>query len=145
MSRKIKNLIFWPYRAVKTRLKEATQLQLIRDGAALFLVIAFIALIASRSGTLEDIPFDTTREVEVSNVALLSTQYDPLPITGNVRSTSQANLRAESQGEIVGVYRSGGDFIFAGTVIAELKNNAELAVVVSAEGAVEQAADIPKK
>ena len=139
MFKKNKNLIFWPYRAVKTRLKEATQLQLIRDGVALFLVIALVALIASRSGTLEDIPFDTTREVMVSNVALLSTQYDPLSITGNVRSTSQANLRAESQGEIVGVYRSVGDFIFAGTVIAEIKNNAERAAVLSAEGAVEQA------
>lgn len=77
----------------------------------------------------------TPTRVTVASVAALS-QSGGIPLTalGEVRSASQAELRAQKTAEVTGVYVRAGQYIAAGTVLAELKNAEERAAVLSAEG-----------
>ncbi|PIT91437.1 hypothetical protein COU17_00395 [Candidatus Kaiserbacteria bacterium CG10_big_fil_rev_8_21_14_0_10_49_17] len=104
------------------------------------IVILIIAGLVS-GGTHADVPNGKVikRSVEVRSVAELSNDKTPLSLTGRVRSQTEANLYTERSGEVTGVYRTVGDFVYAGTVIAEISNTSERAAVFQAEGAVEQA------
>lgn len=84
---------------------------------------------------------DTTRlpSVTVRSVRDLSLQTTPLVIAGTVRSTAEATVRAEHSGEVTGVYRALGDYVAAGTIVAELDNASERAAVLQAQGSVDAA------
>lgn len=108
-----------------------------RKLASLLIIIAVFAVIVAipnRSET-EDVVNDPPK-VGLINVGKASTDTTPLEVTGTVRSRAEAVLRTERQGEIVGVYRKVGDFVQAGTVIAEIKNASERAAVAQAEAAL---------
>ncbi len=79
------------------------------------------------------------REVSVASVLELSNSRSALPLIGTVTSISEATIRAEGSGQIVGVYRKLGDFAGAGTIIAELENSRERAAVQAAEAGVKSA------
>ena len=81
----------------------------------------------------------TPRLVEVRSVAELASQSAPLSIVGTVSATAEANVRAESSGQVIAVYHSLGDYVGAGTVIAELENASQRAAVLQAQGAVDAA------
>jgi RND family efflux transporter MFP subunit len=97
-----------------------------------------IALLAGDPVTTEA-PINETRKVELINVGLSSTESSPLSLTGTIRSESEAVLKTESQGEVTGVYKKVGDFVYAGEIIAELRNTSERAAVLQAQALLEAA------
>ncbi len=81
---------------------------------------------------------DSRKEVTLVRVGDISGQ-EPLTIVGSVRSSREASVAPDASGAILGVYRSLGDFVNAGTIIAELKNDTQRASVTQARAAVEKA------
>ncbi len=79
------------------------------------------------------------RAIAVASVATLSQVSSPLPLLGTVSSKSEADIRAESSGRLVAVYKKLGDYVHASDVIAEFDNSAERASVVQAQGAYDAA------
>jgi len=106
-----------------------------------FIVVLFLFTVAVFSGgkDIRETPVNETREVTLINVGQSSTESTPLSVTGSVRSKSEAVLKTESQGEVIGVYRTVGQFVVAGTVIAELRNASERAAVLQAQAGLEAA------
>lgn len=74
-----------------------------------------------------------SRLVEVRSVADLSAQSEPLSLTGLVSSKSEAQVNAESGGQVKAVYRDLGDAVSAGTIVAELDSAAQRAALAQAE------------
>lgn len=115
------------------------RLQMIYLGVGIFIFVAIIGILIARSGVEDTKPIIQIREVEVKTVALLASDQTPLEIVGRVRSQTEANLRTEAQGEVTGVYRKVGQFVRAGSIIAEISNRSERASVLEAQARVEQA------
>ena len=89
------------------------------------------------SGETEVVKAD--RAITVASVATLSQITTPLPLLGTVSSKSEADVRAESSGRLVAVYKKLSDHVRAGEVIAEFDNSSERASVVQAQGAYDGA------
>lgn len=102
--------------------------------AAIFLIVILVP-----RDEIEEVLVTSDRLVTLINVANSSTETSPLSVTGSVRSQSEAQLRTETQGEVIGVYTEAGRFVTAGTVIAELRNTSERAAVQQAQAALEAA------
>ncbi len=81
---------------------------------------------------------DRVRQVELASVSDLSGDAAPLSLVGKVSSVSEATILSESSGKIR-VYRKLGDYVPAGSIIAEFENSGERAAVLSAEGAYQAA------
>jgi multidrug efflux pump subunit AcrA (membrane-fusion protein) len=79
------------------------------------------------------------RSVELVSVSALSQNSEPIVVVGEVRSVSQAELRAEKTGQVTGVYVRAGQFVKAGTLLAEIENAQERASVASAEAGLKSA------
>ncbi|TAJ14925.1 efflux RND transporter periplasmic adaptor subunit [Patescibacteria group bacterium] len=108
---------------------------------SLSIIVALIAAGAGVSFIFEaktDSPTDQRREV-----TLLSTNDllapEPIALIGQVRSVREANITADAPGTVARVYKSLGDFVGAGTIIAELKNDSQRAGVAQAEAALDKA------
>lgn len=78
----------------------------------------------------------SVREVKTASIFSLSEESTPLSLVGEVRSKSEAELRAEKGGQIVRVYTSAGAYVGAGAVLAEVEHQAESAAVLQAKGAL---------
>ena len=117
------------------------KLSLTKRATIAVLLIVILSIPAFIGNTESDVPEarNTTRTVSVQSVGALSLDLTTLSLFGTVISKSEATIRAESGGKIVGVYKKLGDYAAAGTVIAEFENSAERAQVLSAEGAYESA------
>lgn len=107
-------------------------------GAALILVI-FFSVRGFFGGSSEAAPTASARQVEVKSVAELSNQVSPLSLVGTVQSISQATVRTEISGPVIGVYHSLGNYVAAGAVIGELENSSQRAAVLQAQGGVDAA------
>ncbi len=105
--------------------------------AVLIGILAVVALLPGKP--VEEVVINETPEVRIINVAEASTESSPLSVTGTVRSETEAQLRTETQGEVIGVYTTVGSFVSAGTVLAELRNNSERAAVSQAQAGLEAA------
>ena len=81
----------------------------------------------------------TDRSVTLASVGDLSLHTSPLPLLGTVTSLSEAKIKAESSGKLVGVYKKLGDHVTAGEVIAEFDNSSERAALLSAQGVYDAA------
>lgn len=79
------------------------------------------------------------RQVDMRTVGELSLSGAPLPVVGIVGSQSEAEVRTESSGQVVRVYRGLGDSVRAGEIVAEMENARERAALLQAEGAYEAA------
>ncbi len=77
--------------------------------------------------------------VTIATVASLSSATSSLPVTGTVVSSGQATILAQTSGEIVSLRHALGDWVSAGTVIAEFSNGPQRANVLQAQGAYEAA------
>lgn len=108
-------------------------------GLAVVVVIAFVILFFKKDAPIEITKQDANRMVAIMDVASLSSEATPLPLVGEVRSQNEAILRTESSGTVTAVYRKAGDYVSAGTVIAELENSAGRASVAQARALVSQA------
>lgn len=81
---------------------------------------------------------DERRQVHLLSSSDLAAP-EPVSLIGEVRSVSEANVAADMPGTVAHVYRSLGDTVAAGTVIAELKNDSQRAGVAQAEAALDKA------
>lgn len=104
-----------------------------------FLIIFFILRLILGGGVETTDTLKVEREVRLASVSSLSNIEGNFPLIGTVTSVSEATIRSEGGGRLTRVYRSLGDTVFAGGVIAEFDNSAERASVLQAEGAYEQA------
>lgn len=80
-----------------------------------------------------------TRAVEVRSVLALINEGEPLSVIGTVSSRSEATVLAQKTGEVTRIYRQLGDYVTAGSIIAELENASERAAVAQAQAGVEAA------
>jgi len=101
--------------------------------AAAFVLIAIVSSIFFSGKTAEDDIKSGTPIVELKSARDIATTLSPLPLVGNVRSATEATILTEASGRITGVYRSLGQFVSAGTIIAEIENRSERAQVLQAE------------
>ncbi len=106
---------------------------------AVLALLAFLCVVAALVWLLRDKEAapeesDAPRTVAVASVAALALDTDPLVVLGEVRSVSQAELRAEKPGEVIRVNVRPGQRVSAGTVLAEIENGAERAAVLQAQG-----------
>lgn len=105
------------------------------------LILGIIAGVSFAGGGSTPIPAveQSPRGVEIRSVADLSGESAPLPLVGVVRSQSEADVRTESSGQIVRLYRQLGDYVAAGSVIAEMDNSRERAAVTQAQAGLDAA------
>lgn len=129
------------FRMFGNGLEEIWKLMLAHKKASAAVILGAIVLFAGFSFLipkgLED-ESDTRREVTVVRAGDLSGR-EPLTMIGEVRSISEALVAPDISGTIVGVYRSLGDVVGAGSIIAELKNDTQKAAVLQARAALEKA------
>ncbi|XKT75046.1 MAG: efflux RND transporter periplasmic adaptor subunit [Patescibacteria group bacterium UBA2103] len=98
-----------------------------------FLFIGIIASVLFGPKTTDEDLQDTSSVVELKSPREIATTLDPLPLVGNVRSATEATILTEASGRVTRVYRSLGDYVSAGSVIAEIENSSEYAAVLQAE------------
>ncbi|OGG50627.1 hypothetical protein A3C18_03955 [Candidatus Kaiserbacteria bacterium RIFCSPHIGHO2_02_FULL_54_11b] len=109
-------------------------------GGLVLVAVALGAGFVMLGGGNSDIaPTTTVHSVEIKSVAELANQTSPLSVVGQVSSQSEATVRTEKSGQVVGVYRALGQNVSAGTVVAEISNASERAAVLQAEGVVDAA------
>lgn len=125
--------------SIRRSLQHAVQRHPKKSIAATLVVLAVLGGLFMGGGTVEapqgpDVATEAT--VSLASVAVLSSDVPPLTAVGEVRSVSQAELRAERSGKVVGVYTTAGAFVPAGAILAELENAQERAAVLSAQGAL---------
>lgn len=121
-------------------LKKISQLSRRNKIIAVLVLIAIILVIANKQNG--DVAADVAkadRAVTLASVGELSLNTSPLPLIGTVISRNEANVRAESSGKLVGVYKKLGDYVGAGEIIAEFENSSERAGLLQAQGAYEAA------
>ncbi len=101
---------------------------------------AYTALLSKGDSTTETTPPDErTARVEVVTVGELSGERGPLVLLGEVRSSTQAELRAQKSGEVTVVRATAGTFVEAGAVLAEIDPASERATLLQAQGALQSA------
>lgn len=100
------------------------------------LLVAGIAL--ARSGG-NDEAAQKGRMVTLASVGELSGNGSNVDLIGTVRSVTEANILAQNGSTVRAVHTTIGRNVAAGSVLAELENAAERAVVLQAEGAYEAA------
>jgi RND family efflux transporter MFP subunit len=79
------------------------------------------------------------RSVSLAKINDLTNDSTPLPLIGQVKSVSQATIRAESGGVIKKSNYNLGSYVAAGAIIAEIENSSQKAAMMQAEGALESA------
>ncbi len=105
---------------------------------ALFLILILLLTIRLLSGDKEILTnTENLQWVETASVRLLSSDEVPLSLIGKVEAKNEADLRAEAQGEVTGVYASLGQFVSAGSILAEISNARERASVAQAEASLD--------
>ncbi len=107
-------------------------------------VVALIVIIAGvrfLKGGNTAAPADAVRlrQVQTATIADLANGSVPLPLIGEVKSLSEAEIRSESSGSITHLYHRLGDYVGAGTIIAEIENSSQRASLLQAEGALDSA------
>ena len=110
----------------------------IGGGAVILVAIILIVHFAAKTPST-DVAASGVSHVKIASVASLSSQTGPLPVVGNVTSLSEANVLAQSSGEIVSLSRALGDHVAAGAVIAQFDNSSQEAAVLQAQGAYDAA------
>lgn len=89
-------------------------------------------------------PADAVRDARVVTLIRVGdvSGAEPLSIIGEVRSRQEAAVAPDVSGTVAAVYRSLGDAVGAGTIIAELKNESQKAAVAQAQAALDKAKSI---
>ncbi len=110
-----------------------------RVGIALLLLVLLIGAFMLLNGEKSDDTRAEGRFVTLATVGELSGTGGSVDLIGTVRSVTEANLLAQNGGTVRSVRARIGGTVPAGSVIAELENAAERAVVLQAEGAYDAA------
>lgn len=106
---------------------------------AVVLVALLVGAFMLLRGGEEDAAATEGRFVTLATVGELSGTGGSVDLIGTVRSVTEANLLAQNGGTVRSVRTRLGGTVGAGSVIAELENAAERAVVLQAEGAYDAA------
>lgn len=106
---------------------------------ALVLLIGTIVYVVTSKNETTQAEIVRRSEVMLASVGNLSSDTAPLPVVGEVKSVTSADLHAEAGGRVTGVYVKLGDRVAAGQIIAETENSAQRAAVLQAEGALDSA------
>jgi RND family efflux transporter MFP subunit len=116
-----------------------TKIDKISLAVSAFLLVLAIVIFPRLFSSAPNIISDDVglRRVATASIGALSSHVAPLPLTGEIESESQVTLRAQSQGEVRGVYRTLGSYVTAGTIIAELENSQQRASVKQAEASLD--------
>ena len=104
----------------------------------LFLVFAIGKAVISRGADVGDTS-DVVRSVAVAPAAQASSFFSVLETTGEVKSQTQGDLRAQRAGIITSVNAQVGQEVGAGRIIASIENASERASVAQAQAGVTQA------
>lgn len=108
--------------------------------AVLGVIVGVVGTLIVRGGPIDEPLLEQgPRTVAVRSVGELAGVASLLPVVGIVTSQSQADVRTESSGEIVRLYRELGDGVRAGEIIAEMDNARERAAVLQSEGVADGA------
>ncbi len=102
--------------------------------ALIMFILIVVGFFVTKDEKKEELDEVRIPQVKVSTVGVLSMDTEPLVLLGEVRSVSQAELRAQKPGEVTMVYVKSGQFVGAGTILAEISNQSERAAVLSAQG-----------
>jgi RND family efflux transporter MFP subunit len=121
--------IIWSF--VKSRPYSSALVTLLIVGGAL--ATSFFFAPPENEGRVTD-----TRSVTLIRVGD-ALSAEPLSLIGTVRATREALVSSDIPGTVSGVYRTLGDFVTAGTIIAELKNDTQRAQVAQARAALQKA------
>lgn len=106
---------------------------------ATLVVILLIGVVATQTNRLTD--ESPTEVIPTVVVAMAGEQASQgaIELIGTVKAVDQAQIQTESAGRITVVNVRPGDFIAAGTIIAQQENASERAAVLQAEGVYEAA------
>ncbi|MEK7063603.1 MAG: biotin/lipoyl-binding protein, partial [Patescibacteria group bacterium] len=110
---------------------------LLAGSTAIVLVVAIGALAYFFGGSAATPTLSDTRSVTLIRVGDVS-ESAPLSLIGTVRATREANVAPDISGTVAAVYRSLGDYVGAGTILAELKNDTQRASVAQARAALQK-------
>ena len=113
-----------------------------RTGIALLILVIFLGSGITISILKNDAESDTSpvaRQVTVAPAGLVSQLDSVLETTGEVKSQTQGDLRAQRAGVITSVNARVGQYVRAGTIIASIENASERATVSQAQASVAQA------
>jgi len=105
----------------------------------LLIIVSILILVSVTGNDVGVIEENNLKVVEIRSVAALSSNAEPLSVIGRVESQSEADIRAEAQGEITRTYVTLGDKVFAGQVLAQTENASQRASLLQAEGLFEAA------
>ena len=103
------------------------------------LVVVFYQQLIIIQGTVVDGIDSDIRQVSVMSIRDLSLNNDPLPLLGEVQSQSSATIYSQTSGEVIGLYKKLGDFVYVDQVIAEINNWSQRSAVTQAKANVEVA------
>lgn len=113
-----------------------------RKRITVIVICVALALIVGNTirnnATTEEAP-KQVRQVTIATLAELSGNGTDLVMTGTVESQSEADIRAEAQGQIIRVQKQLGSYVSAGDIIAEIENGYERAQVAQAQASVDAA------
>lgn len=105
------------------------------------LLIAFLIIVRNivSNTQVTETGANQIRGVRIETITALSGAGSSLQVTGTVESQSEADIRAEGQGQIISLRKSLGDSVFAGEIIVEIENNFERAQVAQAQASLDSA------
>ncbi len=110
--------------------------RIIAGAVAIVIILGIGTLIYfGTSGDEEEIA--RTNEVTLIRVGDVASS-EPLSVIGEIKSISEANVAPDASGAVRGVYRSLGDFVGAGAIIAELDNGVQRAQLAQAKANLEK-------
>ena len=108
--------------------------------AILLLFAAFaVAKVALNSNDATEANTDTLRSVVVAPASQAASFFSVLETTGEVKSQTQGDLRAQRAGIITAVNVQVGQSVLAGSIVATIENASERASVAQAQAGVAQA------
>ncbi len=102
--------------------------------ALLLVVVSSVFFLSAQDSKEAQQDATITPEVRVASVALLSDASGPIELVGEVRSVTQATLKAQKNGEVVRVNVVAGQAVSVGGVLVEIENAQERAALLQAEG-----------
>src|SRR4051812_37490008 len=92
---------------------------------AVLVIGGFYVAKGSSGAAVADVPH--LRTVQIASVSDLENDSTPLPLIGEVQSVNEAQIHTQTAGSITRLYRKLGDYVPAGSIIAELDNASERA------------------
>jgi len=135
MFTRVKNSLFALYTRARSLLSKLSTKQKIIAGTAVVIVLIIAVTFLTGSKPSEGNDLTAVRSVSLLKIDEYASNLPPLSLIGTVRSQSEASITAETQGVVSRVYYSLGDFVSAGSIVAELENASQRAGLLQAQAA----------